>query len=91
MFIGKRQTQKMKNNAMHSSQWLDKSWEKIGGTSGLRGAGTSHFYDLIEGKRCDFTASQFERPIAYMDLPASRTEAELGAACDQLAELRAAF
>lgn len=50
-----------------------------------------HFYNLIEGKRYDFTASQFEQPIAYMDLPTSRTEAELGATSDQLAELRAAF
>lgn len=50
-----------------------------------------HFYNRIEGKRYDFTASQFEQPIAYVDLPARRTEAELGATSDQLAELRDAF
>lgn len=49
----------------------------------------NHFYNRIEGKRYDFTASQFDRPIAYMDVPASRTDAELGATSDQLAELRA--
>ncbi|MEY9884293.1 hypothetical protein [Bradyrhizobium sp. USDA 329] len=50
-----------------------------------------HFYNRIEGRRYDFTASQFDQPIAYMDLPASRTDAELGATSDQLAELRVAF
>ncbi|MCK1360898.1 hypothetical protein [Bradyrhizobium sp. 199] len=50
-----------------------------------------HFYNRIDGKRYDFTARQFEQPIAYVDLPASRTEAELGATSDQLAELRDAF
>lgn len=50
-----------------------------------------HFYNRIGGKRYDFTASQFDRPIAYMDLPASRADAELGATNDQLAELRVAF
>lgn len=50
-----------------------------------------HFYNRIEGRRYGFTASQFDQPIAYMDLPASRTDAELGATSDQLAELRVAF
>ena len=50
-----------------------------------------HFYNRIEGRRYDFTASQFDRPIAYMDLRTSRTEAEQGATREQLAELRAAF
>lgn len=50
-----------------------------------------HFYNRIGGRRYDFTASQFEQPIAYMDLPATRAEAELGAAHDELAELRGAF
>ena len=50
-----------------------------------------HFYNRIGGQRYDFTASQFDRPIAYVDLPANRTEAEQGATNDQLAELRAAF
>lgn len=51
----------------------------------------NHFYNRIGGRRYDFTASQFDRPITYMDLPASRTDAELGATSDQLAELRAAL
>jgi hypothetical protein len=50
-----------------------------------------HFYNRIEGQRYDFTASQFDQPIAYMDLPANRSAAEQGAASGQLAELRAAF
>ena len=50
-----------------------------------------HFYNRIDGARYDFTAIQFDQPIAYMDLPASRADAERGATRDQLAELRAAF
>lgn len=50
-----------------------------------------HFYNRIEGKRYDFTASQFDRPIVYMDVPTDRADAEQGATRDQLAELRAAF
>ena len=50
-----------------------------------------HFYIRIEGERYDFTASQFGQPIAYMDLPASRADAERGATAHELAELRTAF
>ncbi|WP_430642495.1 YunG family protein [Bradyrhizobium frederickii] len=50
-----------------------------------------HFYNRIGGKRYDFTASQFDAPIDYLDLPASRADAERGATRDELAELRAAF
>lgn len=50
-----------------------------------------HFYNRIGGRRYDFTASQFDQPIAYMDLRTDRTDAELGATSDELAELRAAF
>lgn len=50
-----------------------------------------HFYNRIEGRRYDFTASQFDGPIAYMDVPTSRTEAEQGATSEQLSELRVAF
>lgn len=35
-----------------------------------------HFYDRIGGRRFDFTASQFDQPIAYMDLPTNRADAE---------------
>lgn len=34
-----------------------------------------HFYNLIDGHRYDFTQSQFEYPIVYDDIPASREEA----------------
>jgi hypothetical protein len=50
-----------------------------------------HFYNRIRGRRYDFTASQFDQPIAYKDLPASRADVELGATSDELAELREAF
>jgi hypothetical protein len=50
-----------------------------------------HFYNRIGGQRYDFTASQFEQPIAYVDLPVTRAEAELGATHGELAELRVAF
>lgn len=50
-----------------------------------------HFYNRIERKRYDFTASQFDVPIAYMDIPTDRAAAELRATGEQLAELRAAF
>lgn len=50
-----------------------------------------HFYNRIEGRRYDFTASQFDRPIVYMDLLTDRADAERGATRDQLSELRAAF
>jgi len=50
-----------------------------------------HFYNRIVGKRYDFTASQFDQPIAYTDVPTDRADAELGATSDELAELRAAF
>jgi len=50
-----------------------------------------HFYNWIEGRRYDFTESQFSQPITYIDLPTSRAEAEQGATNVQLAALRAAF
>lgn len=50
-----------------------------------------HFYNRIGSRRYDFTASQFDQPIVYMDLPANRVDAEQGATRDELAELRAAF
>jgi hypothetical protein len=50
-----------------------------------------HFYNWIEGRRYDFTESQFDQPIAYADLPTKREDAQQGATGEQLAELRAAF
>jgi hypothetical protein len=54
-------------------------------------AAGDHFYNRIEGQRYDFTASQFDQPIAYADLLTNRDDAEQGATSEQLAELRAAF
>jgi hypothetical protein len=34
-----------------------------------------HFYNRIDGKRFDFTASQFSNPIIYTDIPSNREEA----------------
>jgi hypothetical protein len=34
-----------------------------------------HFYNFIEGCRCDFTVGQFHEPIDYQDLPSKREEA----------------
>jgi hypothetical protein len=34
-----------------------------------------HFYNLVDGRRIDFTMSQFETPIAYEDVPSNRDEA----------------
>jgi hypothetical protein len=37
--------------------------------------GAWHFYNRIEGRRADFTMSQFDSPIGYDDLPSNRQEA----------------
>ena len=34
-----------------------------------------HFYNCINGAYCDFTASQFDSPIEYLNLAATREEA----------------
>lgn len=34
-----------------------------------------HYYNIIGGKRYDFTASQFSEQIEYMDIPSDREEA----------------
>ncbi|MET3907621.1 hypothetical protein ABID59_001962 [Bradyrhizobium sp. S3.3.6] len=47
-----------------------------------------HFHNRIEGHRHEFTASQFDEPISYLDVPTSRAEAERGATKGELAELR---
>ena len=35
----------------------------------------THFYNRIDGGRCDFTAQQFDAPIAYDDTPSDAIEA----------------
>ena len=37
--------------------------------------GQRHFYNSIDGKRFDFTSSQFESEIEYLDMPSNREEA----------------
>jgi len=37
--------------------------------------GARHFYNLLDGKRVDFTMSQFDSPIIYDDVPSDRAEA----------------
>ncbi len=34
-----------------------------------------HYYNIIEGTRFDFTASQFKEEIDYMDMPSNRDDA----------------
>ena len=48
-----------------------------------------HFYNRIDGVRRDFTASQFERPIHYQDLPSDEREALADSSPAQLAALLA--
>jgi hypothetical protein len=50
-----------------------------------------HFYNRIGGCEYDFTESQFNHPIAYADLPATRAGVERGATKAELAALRTAF
>ncbi|WP_422376352.1 YunG family protein [Roseibium sp.] len=47
-----------------------------------------HFYNRIDGRRHDFTANQFERPVAYDDLPATREEAFADTNAEQYDYLR---
>jgi hypothetical protein len=37
--------------------------------------GAWHFYNRIDGRRVDFTMSQFDSPIGYDDVPSGRDEA----------------
>jgi hypothetical protein len=37
--------------------------------------GAWHFYNRVDGKRIDFTMSQFDSPISYDDVPSNRSEA----------------
>lgn len=51
----------------------------------------SHFYNRIDGERYDFTASQFEQPIDYADIPSDRDEAAVGVTRHELTTLQQAF
>ena len=45
--------------------------------------GAWHFYNLIDGRRVDFTMSQFSSPIFYDDVPSAREEALLDCSSEQ--------
>jgi len=50
-----------------------------------------HFYNRIDGRRYDFTDSQFTQPISYSDATATRADAEQGSTEAELAALKTAF
>lgn len=50
-----------------------------------------HFYNRIGGQRIDLTASQFEAPIGYADLPSNRQEALSGTTSAKYEALKPAF
>lgn len=50
-----------------------------------------HFYNLIGGNRIDLTSSQFEHPIVYEDLAASRDDAFSDTTVEQYQALRRAL
>jgi hypothetical protein len=47
-----------------------------------------HFYNRIDGKRYDLTASQFAAPIPYADVASSRAEALAGTKAERYAALK---
>jgi hypothetical protein len=50
-----------------------------------------HFYNRIDGQRIDFTASQFDAPVNYLDMASSRDEALAGTSIAKYESLRAEF
>ena len=50
-----------------------------------------HFYNLIGGRRYDFTASQFDVPIAYADVPSDRADALGGTTPGKCETFKSAF
>ncbi|WHA43386.1 hypothetical protein [Agrobacterium larrymoorei] len=54
-------------------------------------SGEFHFYNLINGRRVDFTDSQFPAALEYDDIPSSRAEALLDTSQDQYMTLKAAM
>lgn len=53
--------------------------------------GGAHFYNWLEGRRFDFTASQFDAPVSYTDDAASPVEARTGAAESEYQRLKTCF
>jgi hypothetical protein len=75
-------------------------WEIFGGeilkTDDVPMASGRHFYNRIDGVRCDFTADQFDIPeyshrLEYKDIPSNIDEAATEASSSQIDELREAF
>jgi hypothetical protein len=50
--------------------------------------GVWHFYNSIDGRRADFTVSQFDSPIGYDDIPSGRDEALGGCSRQQYEVLK---
>jgi hypothetical protein len=50
-----------------------------------------HYYNEIDGRRYDFTDSQFDSRIEYDDEQSSRAEVERGVSRDEMNTLRNAF
>jgi hypothetical protein len=57
----------------------------------FEGAEAWHVYNRIGGQRFDFMAEQFDAPIRYDDLPATKAEALTDSSPAQVAALAAAF
>lgn len=53
--------------------------------------GRWHFYNLIDGKRLDFTSKQFDFEINYQDIESNRDEAFSDSSSDQYQHLSCAF
>ncbi|MET3615426.1 hypothetical protein ABID16_003770 [Rhizobium aquaticum] len=56
-----------------------------------RTKGGTHFYNVIDGRRHDFTISQFDYEITFDDTPSSRAEAFTDTSGQQYAALRQAL
>lgn len=56
-----------------------------------RTKGGTHFYNMIDGERHDFTISQFDYEIAFDDRPSGRGEAFTDTSEQQYAALRQAL
>lgn len=50
--------------------------------------GGRHFYNILDGVRWDLTVSQFDQPIPFEDLPATRSQALADASPEAYAALR---
>jgi hypothetical protein len=50
-----------------------------------------HFYNRIDGVRVDFTADQFNAPLAYKDIPSNVADAITETMLDQADQMRVAF